>query len=463
MSYPALLACIGLIVWMIRWEKRNFPHQPGFLWLPTLWMMRCSSRGIDGWLSGSEGGRIDPLFVAVILILGLIVLSRRRISWGALIAHNFALLVFFGFLFASVFWAQELADPVIKLFRPATDLVMALIVITVPDPKEAIVAVFRRTSIFLIPLSIVLIRYFPHLGTMPHKHWGMDNWIGVTTHKNPLGQLCLMATLVFVWDLARDYRAGKPVFKARIEWLYLAMCIYLFNGGGEEDSRSTTSMLCTVVALLAFYTIGRMRHNLNKFTSRVIRYSVLGGALFGVMTFFEISPKELIAKSQGKGVDLAGRDLIWSETIRLGMDTPIVGHGFGGFWVQSIWDRMDPRVDNKPMQAHNGYIEVFANLGFIGLGLLFVFLSLSVVSAMKLVYRDFEYGRLRLVILSVVLLMNYSEATFPVALHTWWFGFLLVAFSVPSLANPGTVQTRIKTAGAAVPTYATDFHMSPRL
>jgi exopolysaccharide production protein ExoQ len=447
---PPLLAsviCYSFVAWAFLWDAKAHPEENRTLWIPTIWFMRCGSRGVDAWFGGLEDGRFDPVFVAVMFVVGIIVLARRPVQWAPFVSHNLALFLFYAYLVVSTFWADELENPIIKIFRPLTDLFMALIIVTERDPRDAIITVFRRTAILLIPISILLIKYYPELGRMHAKHWEADAWCGVTTHKNPLGQLTLAAWLAFIWTIADAKRLGVRFRHNWQPWFYLTLCLYLFYGGGDPDSRSTTSLICTFVGTVVFFALGRMQWQLNRLTRRLMGVSFVIGLGFVAMLVLDISPKALVAESQGKGVDLAGRNLIWSETIRVSMkEHPVLGSGYGGFWVPSLFGKLDPRIDNRPMQAHNGYIEVFANLGFVGVLLVIGFIAQSLVSAVRTIRSDFEYGRLRLVFFAVVLLMNYSEATFPVALHIWWFGFLVAAFyAVPYTEWPVLAQT---TAGA---------------
>jgi O-antigen ligase len=434
----AMLLCIGFVIWVYRWEARTYPGHEKILWIPALWMMRCASRGVDSWFSSTAGSaRLDPIVVAIMLILGIIIVLGRPVRWGPIIFHNSGIFLFYLLLTVSVTWAEELESPIIKTFRPLTDFFMALVVVTSPRPKEAIIAVFRRASILLIPMSIVLIKYYPYLGRMQSKHWGADNWIGVTTHKNPLGQLVLMSVIAFVWTFGEALRNGHPAKRQYVPLLYFAMAGYLFYAGGDADSRSTTSMLCTIAGIAVYFLLGRMELKIGGFVRKMVVLGIILGGLFVATSALDISLKALVAQSQGKGSDLAGRDLIWSETIRLGMENPVLGSGYGGFWVDKLFDRLDPGIDNHPLQAHNGYIETFANLGFVGVGLMCLFLLQTLISSVKHIQRDFDYGRLRFVILVIALLMNYTEATIPIALHVWWFGFLVaVLYADPWIRRP---------------------------
>ena len=432
-----LLGAFLFCFWIYRQDARTHPGATSALWLPTLWMMRCGSRSIDAWIGGSDSARLDPVFVGVMLLLGLIALSRRPCNWGQIFGHNSALFLFYGYLFISVLWANTLDNPAIKILRPAGDLIMALIVASEPDPRASILTVFRRTAILLIPVSIVLIRYFHNLGTMQDKHEGLDQWVGVTTHKNPLGQLCLVSILAFFWNLADAKNTGQKLSQQRITWVYLAMSIYLMNGGGDEASRSSTSILCLVIALALFFGFGWLRRRIQVIIRTMVLCAVALGVLALVLQFFGSSLQAVVAGSTGKDVTLSDRTYLWQDVIRIGMENPILGSGYGGFWVPSLYSRLSPIVDNHPLEAHNGYLETFANLGGIGVGLLLIALVQAVRSGARVIRAEFEYGRLRLVLIFMVIVMNYSEATFTVGTHLWWFSFLVVAlYARPWVAWP---------------------------
>lgn len=427
---PPQLALYGsyLFVWLVlRRDARNNPYPSGVLWLPTLWMMRCASRGIDYWFGGGETGRWDPVFIAVMILLGLMVLARRPCNWGGLLSHNAAVFFFYAYLALSVFWAPDLEVSAIKIIRPFGDLVMALVVLTEADPRLAIITMFRRTAILLIPVSIVLIRYFPDLGKVQDKHWGADMWVGVTTHKNPLGQLCLVSALAFLWSLNEARLAGKKMLRQGVACLYLAMTAYLLYGGGNENSQSSTSILCLLLAVALYFWFARMRGQIRS----LMRKIVLGlGVLLVVavlLEFFGTSLQGVVAESFGKNATLSDRTYLWADVIRIGFQNPILGTGYGGFWIPSLYPQLSPMVDNGPAEAHNGFLETFANLGLVGVALLLFLIIRSIRSASRQISVEFEYGRLRLALLFTVVVMNYSEATFSRGTHLWWYGFLVVA------------------------------------
>jgi O-antigen ligase len=399
-------------------------------------MMRCASHDIDYWMIGGENGRWDPILIAALIVCGFLVLVRRPCNWAGVLRHNSAVFLFYAYIVLSIAWASAIEDPAIKLLRPFGDLIMALIVTTEPDPRAAIITMFRRAAILLVPMSIVLIKYFPLLGRMQDKHWGLDSWTGVATHKNPLGQLCLAAMLGLIWTLVEVRRSGRPLKSQRLVWFYLAVTSYLFFGGGEQ-SRSSTAIFCFGLALLLFVAFGHLRDRIQMIIRRIVLGCVALAAVALALQLFGTSLQAVVAESLGKNPTLSDRTYLWQDVIRIGMKNPFLGTGYGNFWVSSIYPQLSPIVDNHPGEAHNGYLETFANLGLVGVALLAFVILQSVASAARTTRADFEYGRIRLTLLFTVVVMNYSEATFPRGNHLWWFGFLIVAiYSRPWLHWP---------------------------
>ena len=83
-----------------------------------------------------------------------------------------------------------------------------------------------------------------------------------------------------------------------------------------------------------------------------------------------------------------------------------------------------------PTQAHNGYIEVYLELGWIGIACLAGIVVTGCRNAVATLRRDPESGRIRLAYIVVALAYNMTEAGFRMMTLTWFF-FLLSAVVVP--------------------------------
>lgn len=430
----ALLLCFIWCGYVYHREAQSKPDVSSALWLPSLWIMRCASRSIDAWFSGDSDdtfGRLDPIVLLVLMLGALMALARRNINWSVVFSNNLLLLLFYAYMSASVFWSVDPGSTAYKLIRPWSDLILALVVITERNPTIAIITIMRRCTILLIPLSIVLIKYFPHLGKGLDKHWGDDPWIGVSTHKNPLGQLCMLSGLTMVWCHLEAKRLGKTLFKlpylkVPIDWVYAGMILWLLNAGGT--SRSSTSIVCLVLAIGLLWLIHYFRNR----TSKLRGYFFAGVAALGLFSIasqmvFNTSLIDLVSDVSGKDRTLTGREWLWSDAIRLGKEHPVGGYGYGAFWGPWVYDNLSPEVDNRPRQCHNGYLETFVNLGLVGVVLLCLVAFASLWRSFDVCRRDFEYGRLQIILLITILILNYSEASFPRGTHVLWFMFLVPA------------------------------------
>ena len=437
------------VFWAYRQDAKQFPYPDAALWLPTIWIMRCASRGLDYWFGGGDAGRLDPILIGVLFVLAVATVVRRGFPLGAIAASNVALFSFYAYLVVSVTWVATLQDPAIKVLRPIGDLAMALIVVSQPDPRKAIMTVFRRCAILLIPMSVVLVKYYPDLGRMADKNWGQDSWIGVTTHKNPLGQLCMVAAIGYVDHFVQQRRQGLKWRKQIPTFVLLLLTGYLLFDGGE-NSRSSTTILCMILATGLYWLFGYMRKRVAVVMRFIYGFAFALGFVAVVLSFAGTSLQAVVAGLFGKAPTLTDRTYLWADVIRIGGENPILGSGYGGFWVPSTFAKLSPEVDNSPMEAHNGYLETFANLGLVGDALLAWLILASVRDAARGMADDFEYHRLRLTMLITVAVMNYSEATFPRGMHLWWFGFLIFAVSPRAFVRPKKVQP----AETAAPTTA---------
>ncbi len=71
----------------------------------------------------------------------------------------------------------------------------------------------------------------------------------------------------------------------------------------------------------------------------------------------------------GKDATLTGRVDLWALVLPYGDRRPLLGYGYGAFWIadnpmtQEIW-----RILNsyQPPHAHNGWIETYLELGLVG-------------------------------------------------------------------------------------------------
>jgi exopolysaccharide production protein ExoQ len=137
-------------------------------------------------------------------------------------------------------------------------------------------------------------------------------------------------------------------------------------------------------------------------------------------------------EGMGRDATLTGRTEIWKDVLSMA-GNPLIGTGFESFWLGERANRMWRMFYFHPTQAHNGYIEVYLELGWIGIALLAAIIVTGCRNAVATLHRDPDMGRIRLAYIVVALAYNMTEAGFRMMTLTW-FCFLLSAIVVSKAA-----------------------------
>lgn len=435
---PPLLALsfwLILLVALLRFDPARHTKTSLALWVPVIWMFIVGSRLPSQWFGDTagqaaqalkDGNPLDRAVYFALILLAIGILISRSFKWGDFFVRNLALmtLIFFGLL--SVLWSDF---PFVALKRWIRDLgnyLVILVALSDPRPLEAVRTVLRRLSYLLVPLSVVLIKYYPQIGKQ-YEYWtGTDMFVGVATSKNMLGAVCLISGLFFVWDTVtrwpeRRQRRTRRILLVNVA--FIAMTLWLLN-----HSRSATSGVCLVVGCLviaAAYSKAFRRHP--SFLKALIPACV---CLYLVLAFgFNVNSE--LAGTVGRDPTLTDRTKIWE--ILLGMHTnPLVGTGYQSFWLgprlEMVWQSF-----NGLNEAHNGYLDVYLNLGLAGLFLLAGFLIASYRTISRRLAPSSSLACFTLAVWTVLVFYNMTEAAFEGGLL--WMMLLLGAIALPASAK----------------------------
>jgi exopolysaccharide production protein ExoQ len=443
MAFVALAVALALSLICLVSDNRQAVGVSAALWLPTLWMMRVGSRSLAYWLPGSLSSLGDPVALSLLTIAGFAILASRGQRLGSLLKHNPTFLLFFLYISLSVFWTGDLPDALKRWFRAVGDVTMALIVLTEMKPLSAFVSVMRRAVLVLMPLSLVICVFLPELGV-----GGRGEWVGVTVDKNWLGVLCAVSTASVL--LNRLMRKQRPELAVNIriagipfEIVYLPLSLFLlWGGGGSPESRSSSAVVLLVLMIGLFYGAAYVRR-------KQLHVGFVVTTIAAAVLVFQVLPEvagrrtltdHIIEDVLHKDVNLTDRTDLWPILIDKGMQHPWLGAGFDSFFSEEMQKDIFEELAHttgtyfSPNQAHNGFIQVFVNLGFVGLILLALMIVSGFRGTRRILQSDFDWGRIRLTLLLFVLVSNHTEASFTRPTEFVWFLFLL------AVINPGDRQ-----------------------
>ena len=210
--------------------------------------------------------------------------------------------------------------------------------------------------------------------------------------------------------------------------LLLSMIIWLIP---MADSK--TSLLCLIAGVMLVLALQFATVKRNPWQW------ILGTVLLLTILNEFFSLHSTVLQASGRNATLTGRTEIW-ERLLSEPNSALFGTGYASFWLgarlQRIWDS-DPIT--KLLQAHNGYIEIYLNLGLIGVALLGGVLWTGLRNTRRRLTApdsaaagpdDRTYQTFGMAYVSAYLLYNLTEATF-INLNFLFIIFLLVAFDFP--------------------------------
>jgi exopolysaccharide production protein ExoQ len=416
------------------------------LWLPTLWIGIVGSRAVSAWFSSGpkvapieniqvselNGSPVDAAIFGILSVVAVGVLIRRSSRTRALLKANWPILIYFFFCLISVAWSYH-PDIAFKRWTKAIgDLAMVFIITTDRQPMIALKRLISRLGFVLLPVSVLFIKYFGDLGR-GYTPDGQPMNTGVTTNKNSLGLLVFVVSLCTLWQVIVLWRAKDHPNRRR--HLFAQGALLAFGILLLKMADSSTSTACFIIGAVLILGTG-----LRSIRSRpaLIHALCLMILIAGALTL-TLGGQGDVAHALGRQSNFSGRTAIWEALIPAAVN-PIIGAGFESFWfspnvtifqhtleLQGWWQ---PQGLNE---AHDGYLEVYMNLGFVGLGLIVVLLLSGYWHAVAAFRKNPSLGSLMLAYIVASLFYNITEAGFRM-MNPMWIFLLLAVVSASGVA-----------------------------
>ena len=439
----ALLLGFALVAYAFSRERRRTTLVSRALFWPTLWYMVASSRPVGVWLilwgipvpgsdSAEDGSFIERIFYLSLTLIGIRVLRRRSIDWSRVWRQNGWLVVFVLFMLVSVTWSDYPYISFKRFIKMAGSIVMALVILTEAHPFEAIKAIIRRCAYIHIPMSVICIKYFRHIGVSFDWSGAAEAWQGIASSKNVLGQVVMVAVLYFIYDVVHYWR--------RFGWrnlsvLYIVMGTYLLKGSDTEVSM--TSVAVFAFGLFIFLRLEMLRGRREAIRPFVWKMMAVTFTLIvlvvvhSVVMFREDSIFGWLITKLGRNITLTDRTTIWSEVYDAAAANPLFGVGFGGFWIgQEANIEFSRRMSWTLGQAHSGYVDTYLQTGWVGICLMTGAFLTAARRLLAEAPRDFEAGRWKVILFLTALFVNITETSHLRGDHHLWLLFLVTLVDV---------------------------------
>ncbi|WP_028111731.1 O-antigen ligase family protein [Ferrimonas kyonanensis] len=377
--------------------------------------------------STSSGNLVNQLFwVAMIGLAGYTILRDPQRAKRIVVAQ-WPLVIICLLAFASVTWA--LAPNI--AFRRSVMLVFVI------GSVFAGVSYLRRPEQLLLLLyRICTLALAFNLMALVLGNFDKDGFFyGIHGNKNVLGAIALLAILFGV--------ASRKLFTTQINrfynGVYLGLWLLLLL---ISVSKTSIALLFVVPALVFGVQVIATNTRLNVGMLMLLAFTLLTLVIYIVLSLYNWHIKEFFAQFMSDP-GLTGRDYIWAFMLDR-IDTRwLLGHGYGSFWgigQQSpnvVYGRSYLTLLN---QGHNGYLDLLAKLGVIGMAIYLLVLvqfarqSGQIQSTHPLLFFLFW------ILLVITLFHNITESSLMRGSHSMWIIQLLVLTSVARICADRRLQ-----------------------
>jgi len=224
-----------------------------------------------------------------------------------------------------------------------------------------------------IVLSLLFVVGLPKYGIMSGLHAG--TWRGIYTHKNVLGKVMILSSIVFLLTSLNE-RKNKFLL-----WGGFVFSIILLLM--TKSSSSLINFIIIMTILLILRTL-RLRYLL---LFPVLSFLAIVGEFFYLWL---VANTETILSSMSKTSDLSGRGPLWDAVLDMIWQRPWLGYGFSVFWKSSdapattVWSIVGWEAPN----AHNGLLDLWLDLGLLGLTIFLIGLLANLVKGLALIRKS---------------------------------------------------------------------------
>lgn len=421
-----------LVFWLFRRDMRLRALSSPTLWIPAVWLALVGSRAVSAWLAAIginvgatnnlEGSPLDMAVFLGLMAAAVLVLIRRRFDWATFVRRNKVLILIYLYLALSAFWSVVGFVSLKRALKDFGHVLLALVLLSAPNPLIAIRIVFVRVSYLLFPLSVVLIKYFPNIGRVPDRG-GSNLFCGVAMHKNELGVLVFVLGLFLVIDLMemRRRREGQQKTDEWIHYGMLAMGLWLLF-----TCDSKTSLTCLALGCLFLWGTGRLLQMQDP--KRMLFRCLTVIACLAALEF-GLGISDIILDTLGRDKTLTGRTDIW-EMVKQTHTDPLVGCGFYSFWTTEGAQEISAKFLGTLNSAHNGLLEMYLDGGAIGLALLIFLLMVWGRRSIQQMLEGTVHGRLVLSFWILAVIHNFSETGY-FRMGPLWFTLLVLMIECP--------------------------------
>ncbi len=339
--------------------------------------------GAGGYDDRQSGTFAIQLVSAAFYLPGMLLLVGNIDRTIRTIARAWPIALMIGLAIASTVWSVAPDVTIRRAIALLLTMLFTLYVATAFRPREFLtIAAWVCVAIIVVSALSVAV-----------PGWGLESMgsyvgavRGVFPEKNLMGRftgLALLLLLAMIWSEPRGSRS-RYVF---IGVALLGFVLLIL-------SNARTPLLALIVGGAVMWAAAFIAHPRGwqtRFDATVRAILVAAGALMALVVVPVVATAIILML--GRDLTLTGRLKLWDYAINIGLDRPVLGAGFGAFWTDALtydlrslhtyWDVEGAITKALTANAHNGYLDIWLELGTVGLILFIIMLVTTARRGMR--------------------------------------------------------------------------------
>lgn len=317
----------------------------------------------------------------------------------------------------SISWSPEPLISSRRVLEEGVLLLTCIVIFTRGYTSSWLTTNLRTIATILLLISIVVCVMLPEYG-LKQDYDGTFNWIGIMNSKNQLGRLCVLCVTIYLFTV--HDKDDSPQLLWRLIIISLSIATLYFS-----DNATSMAVLALILVFFVFTQTAKWGW------SRAWYFS-FGGILIAIGYFLSIKfgyPTLDETMELATGIvnrdGITGREDLWAHVwIRI-MEHPLVGTGYGASWLGAYEGIITSNAyvssnSWSATQAHNSYLDILLNTGFLGLALWSIVLIFHVRRLFRLRHVQPDLVNLHFSLLIIVLISSQFSTLFYRGLSGPW-------------------------------------------
>ncbi|MDY6902824.1 MAG: O-antigen ligase [Cyanobacteriota bacterium] len=247
-------------------------------------------------------------------------------------------------------------------------------------------------------------------------------WRGIYNHKTFLGSIMSLGSLIILF-------CGLDKLQYRHPWMILSA--FLVSSFVLLRSTTIAALVVFIISLflVLFFQLERKKFGL--FITLFLGFILVGSLVVGVIA----SNADAIFNSFGRDATISGRTLIWPLLINKIQERPWLGYGYDTFWkggwegeVADIWRALIAGFE--PPHAHNGFLEICLDIGFLGLTIFVIWFIFSFLRSLVWLHKNPTIEGIAPIILLIHILLLSLTESYLMRGNIYWLIYVTMTLSM---------------------------------